>query len=240
MSRNFRSRSRRWSGQAGRAPLPGAEHRPGRVFVLRADLISAETRDLLASVARVVLPAQRGRLFEQLERIVEPVGARESRAEADRSPVRGDAGTAARARPRILQRTRRLRARRTGICDGPRAGPIDACAVDQRHRQSDVRLPGGSRGRRLHLVGQQPREPDHAVVERSGQRSTGRGVLSAGRRHRRPVDARRRCRSATSRRPMSPATAAATAASSMSRTRSRPICFNTCRSTIRSRFRASC
>src|SRR5208282_4829634 len=40
---------------------------------LRADLIAAETKNLLAFVARVVLPAQRGRLFEQLESIPEPV-----------------------------------------------------------------------------------------------------------------------------------------------------------------------
>jgi cyclic beta-1,2-glucan synthetase len=54
-------------------PQPGAERQGGRVFVLRADLISAETRNLLTSVARVVLPAQRGGLFDQLERIVEPL-----------------------------------------------------------------------------------------------------------------------------------------------------------------------
>jgi cyclic beta-1,2-glucan synthetase len=54
-------------------PQPGAERPAGRVFVLRADLIAAETRALLISAARVVLPAQRGGLFEQLERIVEPV-----------------------------------------------------------------------------------------------------------------------------------------------------------------------
>ncbi len=55
------------------SPLPGTKHRPGRVFLLRADLIAAETKNLLAFVARVVLPAQRGRLFEQLESIPEPV-----------------------------------------------------------------------------------------------------------------------------------------------------------------------
>ena len=67
--------------------LPGTEHRPGRVFLLRADLIAAETKDLLASVARVVLVAQRGRLFEQLERIRGACGARESRAEATPHPA---------------------------------------------------------------------------------------------------------------------------------------------------------
>ena len=55
------------------SPLPGTEFRPGRVFLLRADLIAAETKALLTSVARVVLAAQRGRLFDQLERVLEPV-----------------------------------------------------------------------------------------------------------------------------------------------------------------------
>ena len=55
------------------SPLPGTEHRPGRIFLLRADLIAAGTKNLLASFARVALVAQRGRLFEQLERILEPV-----------------------------------------------------------------------------------------------------------------------------------------------------------------------
>ena len=54
-------------------PQPGAERPAGGIFVLRADLIPAETRALLTSAARVVLPAQRGGLFEQLERILEPV-----------------------------------------------------------------------------------------------------------------------------------------------------------------------
>jgi cyclic beta-1,2-glucan synthetase len=55
------------------SPLPGTEHRPGRVVLLRADLIAAEKRGLLPSVARVVLVAQRGSLSEQLDRMLEPV-----------------------------------------------------------------------------------------------------------------------------------------------------------------------
>jgi cyclic beta-1,2-glucan synthetase len=51
--------------------LPGTEHRLGRVFLLRADLVAAETKALLSSAARVVLVAQRGTLFEQLEHIRE-------------------------------------------------------------------------------------------------------------------------------------------------------------------------
>jgi cyclic beta-1,2-glucan synthetase len=50
----------------------GVERRRGRVFVLRADQISAEARTLLASVARVVLVGQRGSLADQLDRVPEP------------------------------------------------------------------------------------------------------------------------------------------------------------------------
>lgn len=51
---------------------PAREGGPqGRVFVLRADLISTEARDLLVATARIVLVAQRGSLFDQLDRVVE-------------------------------------------------------------------------------------------------------------------------------------------------------------------------
>ena len=44
-------------------PAPG-----GRVFTLRSDMISPETRALLPSVARAVLVAERGRMADQLDR----------------------------------------------------------------------------------------------------------------------------------------------------------------------------
>ncbi len=47
----------------------------GRVFILRADLISPAERALLASVARVVLVGQRGRLSDQLDRAPAPMAA---------------------------------------------------------------------------------------------------------------------------------------------------------------------
>ncbi|HET6158600.1 MAG TPA: glucoamylase family protein [Dongiaceae bacterium] len=50
-------------------PQIGADGPLGRVFILRADLIPAETRLLLASVARVVLVGQRGSLSDQLDRV---------------------------------------------------------------------------------------------------------------------------------------------------------------------------
>ncbi|MBI2720242.1 MAG: glycosyl transferase [Rhizobiales bacterium] len=52
-------------------PQASGESPQGSVFVQRADLIPGETRALLASVARIVLVAQRGNLFDQLDRIAE-------------------------------------------------------------------------------------------------------------------------------------------------------------------------
>ena len=53
-----------------RSPVPTAGP-AGQVFILRADLIPAETCALLASVARVVLSGRRGRLADQLDRTPE-------------------------------------------------------------------------------------------------------------------------------------------------------------------------
>ena len=47
----------------------------GGVYVLRSDLMPAETRVLLSSAARVVLVAQRGHLLDQMERLTEPAAA---------------------------------------------------------------------------------------------------------------------------------------------------------------------
>ncbi len=127
----------------------------GGVFVLRADLIPVETRAFLAAVARVVLVAQRGTLFDQLERIAEtglvarPVSKRTVTASGAGAPV-------SHAGPRVLQRAWRVRRRRQGICGGSRTWPIDARAVDQCHRQSGLRFSGGGRGQRLYMVRQQP------------------------------------------------------------------------------------
>ncbi|MFZ1413509.1 MAG: glucoamylase family protein [Defluviicoccus sp.] len=48
-------------------PQVSVETSSGGVFILRADLIAAETRALLSSAARVVLVGQRGRLADQLD-----------------------------------------------------------------------------------------------------------------------------------------------------------------------------
>ena len=51
---------------------PATRDTPGSVFVMRADLISVEVRNLLQSIARAVLLSRRGSLFEQVHRIGEP------------------------------------------------------------------------------------------------------------------------------------------------------------------------
>ena len=48
-------------------PPAGVSEPPGRIFIIRADLVSPEARLLLIAVARVVLLAQRGRLSDQLD-----------------------------------------------------------------------------------------------------------------------------------------------------------------------------
>ncbi len=66
-------------------PQAGVEGPAGRVYVLRADLMSVEVRGLLASVARVVLVGQRGRLSDQLDRVPSPYVP--ARAEAKQALV---------------------------------------------------------------------------------------------------------------------------------------------------------
>jgi cyclic beta-1,2-glucan synthetase len=64
--------------RANRArPYSDAEGARGNVFVLRADLVSVETRRLLQTVARAVLLSRRGTLAQQVKRldVIEPVPA---------------------------------------------------------------------------------------------------------------------------------------------------------------------
>jgi cyclic beta-1,2-glucan synthetase len=67
----------------------GVENVPGAVFVLRTDLISAETRALLLALARVVLRGGRGSLSDQLDRLKSPRGV----APPLRRVVAADVGT---------------------------------------------------------------------------------------------------------------------------------------------------
>jgi cyclic beta-1,2-glucan synthetase len=53
-------------------PRPNGAGLQGAIFVLRADLVSIEVRNLLQAAARVVLVSRRGSLFEQVKRLPEP------------------------------------------------------------------------------------------------------------------------------------------------------------------------
>ena len=113
-----------------------------------------------------------------------PAQARDRcRSQGNAAACRGPGGAA------VLQRPRRLLPQRPGICDRARPWPVDAGALDQRRLQPVLRLPGRGRRRRLHLVAEQPRQSAHALVERSGQRSSRRSALRPRPRQRRPVDA---------------------------------------------------
>ena len=74
---------------------PGSVDSQGSVFVLRADIVSPAACALLASVARVVLVAQRGNLFDQLDRVSEGLPV-------TRTPPSVKPAVAERAVPRAL------------------------------------------------------------------------------------------------------------------------------------------
>ncbi|MGC2462784.1 MAG: hypothetical protein WA446_17715 [Steroidobacteraceae bacterium] len=53
-------------------PKPTGENVEGAIFILRADLVSVEVRNLLQTAARAVLVGHRGSLSEQVRRVPEP------------------------------------------------------------------------------------------------------------------------------------------------------------------------
>jgi cyclic beta-1,2-glucan synthetase len=61
------------------------ERRKGTLFLLRGDLLSDEVRNLLQTVARVVIVGRRGSLAEQVKRLQEPAPAAEPPRSAPRS-----------------------------------------------------------------------------------------------------------------------------------------------------------
>jgi cyclic beta-1,2-glucan synthetase len=77
--------------RVNRPPVgPGQDGTAGRVYVLRADLIPADVWALLSATARIVLSAQRGGLFEQLDRaaLVRPAMRFSSPTRFSPTPVR--------------------------------------------------------------------------------------------------------------------------------------------------------
>jgi cyclic beta-1,2-glucan synthetase len=86
--------------RAGTSPRAGSDAASrGRVFVLRADALSAGERDALHAAARIVLPSDRGTLAEQMARAD---GAESTPPPAPRgAPRREDEPEAAPARPAL-------------------------------------------------------------------------------------------------------------------------------------------
>ncbi|HZM34226.1 MAG TPA: glucoamylase family protein [Burkholderiales bacterium] len=70
-------------------PQVGADVAPGSVFVLRADLMSSETRAVLLSMARAVLVGRGGMLAEQLDRLQAPAVAPPPRRAPRPRPAHG-------------------------------------------------------------------------------------------------------------------------------------------------------
>ena len=152
--------------------------KPAGVFVRRADLMSADDQLLLRAASRVVMDADEGRLRNQLvlqhvptvlestrtetsepqAAIASPPQAASLSSADDLEFFNGSGGFAADGREYIV---------RTADLDA--AGPVDQCGGER-----DVRICLHRIGRRLHLVGEQPRQPADAVAKRSGWRSTGR------------------------------------------------------------------
>ena len=184
--------------QASLEALVGANRLPpklaetagkGAIFVLRADLVSIEVRNLLRSAARAVFAGNRGTLAEQLGRAAEPVASAPP-------PRRVLAKTKSEPRPALpslecfngfggfASTEGGGPGRRPGVCRDPRGWPIDAGTLDQCGQQQRVWLPGFGGRQRHHLVAQQSAEPHHPVVERSGVRCAGGGDLSARRGYR--------------------------------------------------------
>ncbi len=141
------SQSRRPSGGA---TAPGERVRPARRPGLGrgAERCSRASRERCSSAAAGA-SSSRSNAWRNRSRC-------RSRRPASRAPANDVPPPAAgAARTRVLQRPRRLRDRRTRIRDDPRRGAVDAGALDQRDRQSLLRLPGLGRRRGLYLVDQQ-------------------------------------------------------------------------------------
>ena len=76
------------------------------VFLLRADLLSVEVRNLLQTVARVVIVSRRGGLAEQVKRLQEIAPGR--RTAASQAGYREPSRVRRAAAARVLQRNWRI------------------------------------------------------------------------------------------------------------------------------------
>ena len=213
--RTSRPRSRRWCARASRGPAPTA--------TARAAASSSCAPTWSRAESRAVLQTRRARGAAQPPR--QPRRAGRARSSEPRARRRAAAERAAPPRERREAAPPRPELEFFNGLGGFAAGGREYVTILGEGQWTPapwinvianpaLRLPGLGRGRRLHLVGQQPREPAHALVERSRRRPPGRGRSTCATRTAARSGARPRCRSARRPGPTSRATARATAASS--------------------------
>ena len=168
MSRICRSRSRRWCAPARRAPQIGDAARRRRLRAPRRSDSRRQTRACCSRCARVVLRGATGHVWPtSLTRLQEPERRAAAGAQAARS-TGAPHGLAAPARElEFFNGLGGFAEGRPRICDDPRAGQSTPAPWINVVANPAFRLPGFRRGQRLYLGAQQPREPAHAVVERS-------------------------------------------------------------------------
>ena len=156
----------------------------GGFFLLRDHEMAATEKAVLAGLARFIFVADGRPLEQQLAALQGATGLRR-RAVPASPPVPSTALADPSAAP--LAATQ-LPAGEFDAATGEfrfDRGPAtpSATPVDQRDRQSVLRLPGVRSRRRLHLGRQQPHAPAHPLVERPGAGPGGRALPAAGRRH---------------------------------------------------------
>ena len=239
MSRTFRSRWRHWCAPASRGRRSGEDVRAARVFVLRADLIPAETRALLLGRAGGAGGAAR--------QPARPARPRSSDASVD-TAVASAPATSADAAHRDARRGARASNSSTGSAasreDGQEYVTILGPA-SRRRRPGSMSSPTRLSASRSATEGSgytwavNSREnqltpwSNDPVSDRPGEAFYLRDEDTGD-----ALEPDRAADPRSKRRPISPGTAAAIAGSRMPRTASRSSCCNTCRSTTRSRSRA--
>ena len=129
---------------------PDTTSASGRIFLLRGDLLSPQTRTQLQNVARAVLLSRRGTLAEQIGRsqpsefLAPPPPARPIGQALRRASAGSTSG--------IFQRCGRFRGKRTGIHDRPWRGVADARTLGECGRKSRFWIFGFGVRLRLHVV----------------------------------------------------------------------------------------
>ena len=203
----------------GRPRIAGADTR-GKVFVLRSDLVTPETRGALLAVARVVLSGRSGSLADQVERMqpTPPPRRRGCRGAHRAAPVAARRVRKPRASSSSSTASAALPRRAANTWSTATGGAITPAPWINVIANRGFGFHVSSRRRRLHLGAQQPRERAHAVEQRSGQRPARRGYLPARRGNAASCGARRPRPSAWKTRTTPARTASATAASSSART----------------------